>query len=232
MIYVMSDIHGEYEKYVEMLERINFRDTDTLYILGDVVDRGERPIDVLKDMMERPNVFPVIGNHDLMALDLLRNLYVEITEENYATHVDGELMKNLLQWQADGGDTTLRQFYALPSEEREYILEYLEEFAPYELAKAGGRKFILVHSGLGNFSPEKELDEYTLEELTFMRPDYEKKYFDDESLFLVSGHTPTLAITGKAEIYKSGNCICVDCGAAFDGKLACLCLDTMEEYYV
>ena len=230
MNYVMSDIHGEYEKYISMLERINFNDTDNLYILGDVIDRGNRPIDILMDMMGRANVFPIIGNHELMALDLLKRLSVEVTEENYATHIDYNLMNNLMQWQLDGGEKTIKQFCALVIDDREYILEYLEEFAPYELLKIGHRKFLLLHSGLGNFSPEKDLDEYTLEELTHIRPDYEKKYFDDKNFFIISGHTPTLSINGKAEIYKNNNLICIDCGAAFEGKLACLCLDTMEEY--
>lgn len=232
MTYVISDIHGEYKKYISMLQKISFKDRDTLYVLGDVVDRGEKPIDILQDMMVRPNVYPIVGNHELMALDVLKTLSVEITDKNYATHINEELMKNLMQWQADGGETTIKQFQKLPSDEREYVLEYFEEFAPYELVKIGSRKFLLVHSGLGNFSEDKELDEYTLEELTYIRPDFDKKYFEDENFYIVSGHTPTLAISGKPEIYKNKNNICIDCGATFDGKLACLCLDTMEEFYI
>ena len=40
MIYVMSDIHGMYDKYIEMLELINLREHDSLYILGDIVRRA------------------------------------------------------------------------------------------------------------------------------------------------------------------------------------------------
>lgn len=232
MTYVISDIHGEYEKYAEMLKKIKFSDDDTLYVLGDVVERGERPVDILLDMMNRPNVFPVIGNHELMALDLLRELMVEITTDNYATHLNAKLMDKLLQWQLNGGNTTIKQFQKLPTDERKYVLDYLEEFVPYELVKIGNRKFLLVHSGLGNFSPDKELDEYTLEELTYIRPDYDRRYFTNDNLFIVGGHTPTLAISGKPEIYKNNNNICIDCGVAFDGKLACLCIDTMEKFYV
>ena len=232
MNYVMSDVHGQYEKYLAMLERIGFKDTDNLYVLGDVVDRGPQPVDLLQDMMARPNVFPIVGNHELMALVLLQDLSVEITAENFATHLDRETMEHLLQWQVDGGDSTLKQFCTLSHEERGYVLEYLSEFMPYELLKVGDRKFLLVHSGLGNFSPDKEMDEYTLAELTDMRPDFEKTYFDDPNFFIVCGHTPTQTLHKKAEIYKKNNNICIDCGAAFGGRLACLCLDTMEEYYV
>lgn len=231
MIYVMSDIHGEYEKYTAMLEKINFREKDILYVLGDVVDRGDRPIEIVQDMMVRPNVYPIMGNHELMAIDMLNALSVEVTEESVA-NISRELMDNLLQWQEDGGSTTIKQFRELPVEERKYVLEYLEEFVPYEIVEIGEKQFLLVHSGLGNFSEDKDLDDYTLEELTFMRPDYDKKYFANDDVFIVSGHTPTLAINGKPEIYKSHNNICIDCGATFSGKLACLCLNTMEEFYV
>ena len=40
MIYVMSDLHGCFDKYLLMLEKIKLSEKDTLYILGDVVDRG------------------------------------------------------------------------------------------------------------------------------------------------------------------------------------------------
>ena len=49
MIYVMSDIHGCYEKYLKMLNKIKFSSDDTLYILGDVVDRGPEGMKALLD---------------------------------------------------------------------------------------------------------------------------------------------------------------------------------------
>ena len=228
----MSDIHGEYEKYIAMLKKIDLKESDTLYILGDVIDRGERPIDVLLDMMSRSNVFPIIGNHEVEAAKLLSELLVEITEENHDKQITPELMEALLMWQMDGGETTIKQFQALSADEREYVLEYFDEFMPYEVVEIGDKTFILVHAGLGNFSPDKELDDYTLDELAFDRSDPDVRYFDDENIFVISGHTPTKYISGKAEIYQNQNNICIDCGATFDGKLACLCLDTMQEYYI
>lgn len=74
MIYLMSDIHGEYKKYIAMLEKINFSDNDILYILGDVLERGPEPIKILKDMSMRSNVYPIMGNHELMAIDILKDL--------------------------------------------------------------------------------------------------------------------------------------------------------------
>ena len=71
-----------------MLELINFSDTDELYVLDDIVDRDKEPVKALLDMMERRNVFSIMGNHDLMALDVPKKLSVDITEDNFSTQVN------------------------------------------------------------------------------------------------------------------------------------------------
>ena len=74
MTYVMSDIHGEYEKYLEMLKLIRFSDEDELFVLGDVLDRGPEPIKLIMDMMyiENYNVFKDIQLLFQTALVLLK----------------------------------------------------------------------------------------------------------------------------------------------------------------
>ena len=232
MLYVMSDIHGCYDKYVAMLKKISFSDEDTLYILGDVVDRGPQPIRILKDIAGRDNVILLKGNHEAMAEYLLKKLNVEVTEENAENHIDYHLMQAVQEWLQNGGESTMREFRSLDADEKLDMLDFLEDTQLYEIVDIEEKTFVLVHSGLGNFSVKKKMKEYTADELLNIRPDYEKQYFADPAIYIVSGHTPTLAVTGKAEIYHSHNNILIDCGAAFDGKLACLCLDNMQEFYV
>ena len=50
-IYVMSDVHGEDELFHAMLKQIRFSEKDTLYILGDVIDRGPNGIALLQEIM-------------------------------------------------------------------------------------------------------------------------------------------------------------------------------------
>ena len=45
--YVMGDVHGEYDKFMSLLEQIGLREEDTLYLMGDVLDRGPHPIKLL-----------------------------------------------------------------------------------------------------------------------------------------------------------------------------------------
>ena len=47
-----------------MLSQLSLRPDDTLYILGDVIDRGPDGVKILQDMMARPNVVPILGNHE------------------------------------------------------------------------------------------------------------------------------------------------------------------------
>ncbi len=230
-IYVMSDIHGEYDKYIKMLELIGFSDEDELYVLGDVIDRGEEPVKVLSDMASRPNVYPIVGNHELMAMAVLDTILKEVTE-NSVREFDSNIMLGLMEWMENGGETTLKQLKKLSNSKRLDLLDYLSEFSPCEVVDVGEKTFILVHSTLGNFSPDKKLRDYQLHELAEIRADYDRRLFDDESIFIVSGHTPTQFINGKAEIYHSCNNIDIDCGATFGGKLACLRLDDMKEFYV
>ncbi len=232
MIYVMSDLHGEYDKYTAMLKKIGFSDEDDLYILGDVVDRGKKPVEILRDMSLRHNVFPIMGNHDKMAIDVLDWLLTEVTDETVERNLTREEMYRLAIWRMNGAQTTLDEFSAIPAEERRALLDYMKEFAPYEVVEAGGRTFILVHAGLGHFRRERPLDDYSLDELAFMRFDYDRECFGGD-IYIVTGHTPTLTITGEPEIYRSGNNICIDCGAVFAcGRLACLRLDDMKEFYI
>lgn len=40
--YVVSDLHGCYNKFTELLRLVRFSDKDELYIIGDIFDRGDR----------------------------------------------------------------------------------------------------------------------------------------------------------------------------------------------
>ena len=69
--YVISDIHGQYDMFMDLLYKISFSDKDTLYILGDIIDRGPHPIKTMRKLMEMPNVICLLGNHEYMALGCL-----------------------------------------------------------------------------------------------------------------------------------------------------------------
>lgn len=233
MNYVISDIHGEYEKFITLLEKINFSEKDTLYVLGDVVDRGAEPIKVLQYMMTRQNIIPIMGNHEVMALDGLKLLSGEISED-IVNHLSSEQLEMMSAWIKIGASNTIGGFTKLGSDERIKILEYISGFLPYKKVSAGGNDFLLIHAAIKDFDPDKPLDEYSVDAFVWGRIDYNFPYFDD--IYTVSGHTPTQGIKENPRpgyIFRANNHIAIDCGACRrDGRLACLCLDTLEEFYV
>lgn len=111
---------------------------------------------------------------------------------------------------------------------------YIRDMDLYAEVEAGGRAFILTHAGLNHFLPDKPLDEYELEDFVFDRQiDMNTSYYPDKTL--IYGHTPTQLIPGNLRpgyIYKGSGQIDIDCGCGFGGRLGCLCLDTMGEFYV
>ncbi len=70
MVYVIGDIHGRLDLFERMLDLIGLKEDDTLYILGDCVDRGGG-ISVLQKIMELSKQFNVkmlLGNHEKVLL--------------------------------------------------------------------------------------------------------------------------------------------------------------------
>lgn len=49
------------------MDAICLQEMDTLYILGDAVDRETGSCEILLDMMENFHSIPMIGNHEYMA---------------------------------------------------------------------------------------------------------------------------------------------------------------------
>ncbi len=232
MTYVIGDIHGEYGQLKDLMAEMDPGPEDTVYVLGDVVDRGPEPIEALKYLMARDNMVLIAGNHELMALQCMKFLLKDINEENIASVTELD-MRLLADWRINGCDTTLKGFKKLDPAERREILEYMADADTYEDIRVDGRRYVLVHAGLGGFRPEKPLRDYSLDELVWFSADYGRRYFEDATL--VTGHTPTQLIKGfedPGRVYIKNGHIALDCGACFEGgRLAGICLDTGKVYY-
>ncbi|MCR4598431.1 MAG: metallophosphoesterase [Acetatifactor sp.] len=46
--YVISDIHGCFEEFWQMLRKIRLSEDDRLYLAGDCIDRGKQSLEMLK----------------------------------------------------------------------------------------------------------------------------------------------------------------------------------------
>ncbi len=212
--YCISDIHGEYDRYIAMLEKIGFCDSDTLYVLGDVIDRGPDGIKVISDIMTRDNVQMLLGNHEQMCLDTLG-----LMPEYGARRL----------WQSNGGGKTRsRLLYVCTPVQRGRILRYMAALPEYADITVKGRRFHLVHGYPGRDKHSR----------LWGRPEKDGPAPLADRTAII-GHTPTSLITGDDEspltIWHGEGVICIDCGCGHKSdkrRLACLRLDDMAEFYV
>lgn len=228
MIYVASNLHGNYQKFKKLLELIAFKDTDIMYILGDVVDYGEESMELVGDLSVRYNVYPIVGEHDYMAVKMLSGFEKMLKSGETP---DKKFIAKMTEWTADGGQVTLDSFRTLDAEMREGIIDYLSDMTLYEEIEVGGKRYLLVHAGIAGFKKDIDLEDLAPEAFFSEAIDLTKKYFDDVTVIV--GHNPTTADNGgDGRIFYGNGSIDIDCGEARGGTIGCLRLDDMKEFYV
>lgn len=229
MTYVVSDLHGSLDRYNELLDTIGFSDKDVLYVIGDICDYGEDPMGLLCDMSMRANVLPIVGDRDYKAVKML-HAYEKFMKEG--GEPDPMFVSEMNEWVKDGGATTLAGFRELDDDMKEGVLDYLADMALYEEITVKDETYLLVHAGIKDFSEELALDACDPETFITEPLDLEREYFEDKQIIV--GHVPVDQIpdADPGMIYYGAGSIAIDCGAAFGGKLACLCLDNGKEYYI
>lgn len=231
MHWVMSDIHGCLDEYLALLDRLALSSSDTLYILGDAIDRGPASAAVLTDVLSRPGVLYIPGNHDYF----LRRL-----GPSYGlTPAEGGRRPTLFEralyagWMLDGGRSTLAQFRALPAQTRREALFRLESAPAFLELTAGGTDYVLVHKAVPGFLSRPRFADWELGDYLWKRPDYRRPVLADGRT-VVSGHTWTAEVRQdkKSRIWRGNGHLLLDCGCVFGGCLAACCLETGEEVYV
>ncbi len=225
LVYAVSDLHGCLGKYQRLLDALPLGETDTLYILGDVIDRGAGGIEILLDLMSRANVKPLIGNHESLSLGVMKRIAAGAADEQTVGRTKAGAL-----WLLSDGAPTVRAFCALSPGRQRDVIDYIESFGIYDELAVNGRRFHLSHT-LPDYDPGRPIHDVGFLEFLYGEPDYTKVYAPD-TLF-VTGHTPTGLIDPAfaGRILQKNHHIAIDCGAAFGNPLGCICLDTLEEFY-
>ena len=215
MIYIISDIHGRKDRFDDILKQIHLTKDDTLYVLGDVIDRNPEGLNLLKYIIKRPNIKMILGNHEYMMLNAL------------------ESAEKIGVWYRNGGDITHKRWKKHRITTRTKILDYLNKLPLLVELNVNGKQYRLVH---GKSPSEEQLSAENLESLK-RNIVWERVKTDDcgpENITVIFGHTPTSQYTdcNPMKIWYGKNLIGIDCGAAYpEGRLACLRLDDMKEFY-
>ena len=240
--YCVSDVHGNLWALEKMLKKIDFKydGTDSLFVLGDMVDWGSQSIETLlfcKELDEKYDFITILmGNHDYMMLTC-----IELSKSDNKSEI--------IRWENNGGEETLEGYLKLDKNIQKSIKNWLHTLKYYVSdLEIGGIKFYLTHSRPYEEKFERKYQN-SLEQMVWKRIEYYdnpmKSLLKNEETLLINGHTTTkdyqkLDVHGKCRIYigLENQHIGIDCGCkAFKtfrkfGRLACLRLDDFKEFYI
>ncbi|MBR1810046.1 MAG: fructose-bisphosphatase class III [Clostridia bacterium] len=237
MVYIMSDIHGNKRRFDSILQQINLTHNDTLYILGDIIDRHPSGVEILEFIMEQPNIQMLLGNHEHMMLSAIDPKY-----RGYNAAHSYDEWGTLRLWYRNGGTITHEALKRLDNARKEKICEYLRDRPLYFDIEVNGMKYKLVHAYPIEFYGEYHY-EYSDPRTFAVWHRYHKEELVPEDYILIFGHTPTEMYqpNNPLRIYHGNRVIGMDCGSGYEddsivhggkqGNLACLCLDNGAEYY-
>ena len=257
--YVIGDVHGCFTQFMELLERIEARDSNARFILvGDIISRGPEDEEMLAWAYENITLDGkyqmVLGNHDDTFIEIFgkgefQTIYSLSRHKPNKTefrHLKGQ---EALMYQYAGFLASQPLFRKLEVNGQKYIIAhawYLEENAkPDKLGE--------YHASLRDNNPvytkrfralwHRDREEYKDGE-------FEDEYEPVDGEILIHGHTPTLTekdkthrIYSPGKIWQRKNSINIDCGLVFNvaeydypyakfGNLAAYHLETGEAEYL
>ena len=220
-IFVISDLHGQYDLFLKLLEKINLKREDLLVIMGDICDRGEKSYEIYMKCMKMIklgyNLKFILGNHEDMLLEDLENDYPLRYETEFSIYRNSKYFnkKSMEEWYEEN-------FF----KEIKWFVKWLKN-CPLIIS---GNESIFVHAGL---DLQTKLEKQERETVLWTREEF---WIDEESVLeeyrsknIYFGHTPN--INGRIS-EKTDKIWDIDCGAFFTHFLGCVEVKSKEKIYV
>ncbi len=221
-VYVISDLHGQYDLFVKGLKTIEFGDDDFLWCLGDSIDRGPAGIEILTHIKSHANMDTLIGNHELMMLNA-----VSPDGSDACNGRDSTLWRL-----ANGGNVTLKHYLLLSEQERVDLINWLRSRYVIRTLNANNREFCLSHSYYNGKCENKRYNDLSYEDVSnitwssIWRDDmltHAEDIYSKYDYTFVIGHVPVLSVRkykeydedwNRLESIHHGNVINIDGGCA------------------
>ncbi len=98
--YVIGDIQGCFDAFMRLLDKIQFKPSDdTLWLLGDIVNRGEGSLETLRYCAEHHSaITSVLGNHDFHLLACYYNNTPTRPSDTLESILDAPDVEMLIHW--------------------------------------------------------------------------------------------------------------------------------------
>lgn len=196
--YACSDLHGMWNLWEQISEYCD--ETDTIYFLGDAIDRGKDGLRIMESLLKDKRVIYLLGNHEEFFLEIAPQL-IGLNEEDILVSQNNDFYS----WLCNGGYDTMKEFTRLTREGQNWFLTEVHKLKDTDIYINKYDKIVhLCHAGtdptydkydlmtFGNTNP------YTWDRKHFFRPWAE----DLEDWYIVHGHTPVQHLW-KERVVKS-----------------------------
>ncbi len=219
-VFAIGDIHGGLKALVQLLNKLELKEGDTLIFMGDYVDGWSESAQVVQFLIALSKTFNCIfikGNHDIWCEEWLR------TEEVNPT------------WYMHGGKESMESYSGFSAEEKVQHLQFFERLKMYHI---DDKNRLFLHAGFTSMhGVEREVFTNTLffdRTLWEMALTMDKSITENSALYpkrlkhyneIYIGHTPTTNY-GVDVPMNAANIWNVDTGAAFKGKITGMDIDT------
>ena len=219
---VIGDIHSGLKALKQVLNKADLRSEDHLIFLGDYVDGWSEAVPTVDFLIQLRSSYRctfIRGNHDELCRDWL------------LSDVDNPL------WLQHGGQATMDSYRKSDESTKEIHEKFYAGLENYFL---DDRNRLFIHAGFTNlkgidfeyftktFYWDRTLWELALALSPNLSPDdlfYPKRLTNYKEIFI--GHTPVVRI-GRTTPLNAANVWNIDTGAAFNGPLTIMDVDTKE----
>lgn len=232
-VYACADLHGCLWAW-RQIQKI-LQPNDSLYFLGDAIDRGENGWQILKEMLDDPRIIFLKGNHEDLMCKALRK---------FPDYLPWSSAMN--DWSNNGNETTLSSIDMDDLEKVKRVLLKVRNLPIcIEYTSPNGNIFWLSHAGCDY--NENGLEAHSYFDLIWDRSHFiSNNWHHDypDNLYIVHGHTPIEILIEElnyyhdnidfnsspgAYYYAGGHKIDLDCGTVWTNFSVLLNLDTFEE---
>lgn len=223
-IYVIGDIHGGLKALIQVLNKVEVKDNDTLIFVGDYVDGWSDSAQVIQFLVELSQKIKctfIKGNHDVWCEAWLKTGAVNQT------------------WYMHGGKETIESYEGFSSGMKKDHLFFFENMLLYYL---DNQNRLFLHGGFTSMhGVDHESDSATLyfdRTLWEMALTLDKRIEKDSILYpkrlkhyaeIYIGHTPSTNFNCDVPMHAA-NVWNIDTGAAFYGKLSAINIDSKRVF--
>ena len=256
--FVISDIHGHFDDFERMLEKIAFSKDDELILAGDYVDRGTQTLEMLWWIEQCPeNVLLLKGNHDAEFAECISimdsyNRKLGLDEHD---QIDTQTLYRAMQMIPElqavyfdyyGTIQNLIMDRAVTLSELKCWAALIREMPYVYKRRINGKRYIIVHAG---YYEDDTVPTDKMEQFYIYARDEAYTIGGVQGATIIAGHTPTVIkgmpmYTG-GEVFRlydsKRDCTFydIDCGCGYkesdrygNCRLACIRLEDEQIFYV